>query len=99
MLESTGRANTRTTRAKAVEDGRQESASHDASSGALDLEQASLYLGLEQSSRWLIDAPVPWIDMRKPGATKPLRRWLVKDLDAFLESRRVKPGHPSPFGV
>jgi len=82
-----------------VEDGRQKRESHDPSAAALDLEQASVYLGLEKTSRWLINAPVPWIDMRRPGSAQPLRRWLVKDLDAFLESRRVQPGHPSPFGI
>jgi hypothetical protein len=65
--------------------------------GALDQEQASIYLGLGPGSRWLDGAPIRWIDMRRPGARQPLRRWLVKDLDAFLESRRVQPGHPSPF--
>jgi hypothetical protein len=64
---------------------------------ALDQQQASLYLGLEEGSRWLDNAPIPWVDMRKPGATKPLKRWLVSDLDAFLHERRILPGHPSPY--
>lgn len=64
---------------------------------ALTRAQASEYLGLESGSRWLDDAPIPWVDLRKPGATRPIKRWRRVDLDAFLAGRLVKPGFPSPF--
>lgn len=43
------------------------------------------------------DAPIPRVDIRKPGRTKPMWRWRVADLDAFLAARVVQPGMPSPF--
>lgn len=63
--------------------------------GAFDAEAAAQYLGFE-SARWLDDAPIPWCDLRKPGATRPVRRWRKVDLDAFLEKRLVQPGQPNP---
>lgn len=65
---------------------------------ALAMPEASVYLGLERGSRWLDTAPIPWVDMRKPGAARPLKRWRRVDLDAFLASRVVRPGHASSFG-
>ena len=58
--------------------------------------EASAYLGLEPGSRWLDDAPVPRVDMRKPGASRPVWRWRKVDLDEFLASRVVRPGEPNP---
>jgi hypothetical protein len=47
---------------------------------------------------WLDDpSPVPWCDLRKPGAQRPVKVWLVADLDAFVHSRRIEPGMPSPW--
>ena len=68
--------------------------------GALRLEQASVYLGLTPSSRWLLeqDCPVPRCDIRKPGSARPVWVWRVVDLDRFLEERLVAPGHFSSFG-
>jgi hypothetical protein len=65
----------------------------------LDLKRASDALSLEEGSRWLLDprCPVPRVDMRLPGAGKPLWRWRVEDLQAWLATRVVPPGHPSPF--
>lgn len=63
---------------------------------ALDAEAAAHYLGMKDG-RWMDDAPIPWVDLRKPGSTKPLRRWRIMDLDAFLARRLVQPGQASPF--
>jgi hypothetical protein len=64
---------------------------------ALNQREASVALGLEPGSRWLDDAPIPWVDMRKPGAKLPCKRWRVSDLERFLVERTVKPGANSPF--
>jgi hypothetical protein len=66
---------------------------------ALTQREASVYLGLEPGSRWLDDAPLPRVDMRKPGASKPVWRWLQDDLDAFLELRRFEPGKTNPMDL
>lgn len=63
---------------------------------AFDAEAAARYLGL-RDGEWLKNAPIPWVDMRKPGAARALPRWRRTDLDAFLASRLVQAGHPSPF--
>jgi hypothetical protein len=48
---------------------------------------------------WLDDpSPLPRSDIRKPGAQRPVWVWAVEDLEAFIRSRRVEPGMPSPFG-
>lgn len=65
--------------------------------GALNAERAAQYLGYE-NGRSMDEAPIPWVDLRKPGGKRPVKRWRVVDLDAFLESRLVQPGFPSPFG-
>lgn len=62
---------------------------------ALDRQAAAEYLGVSVS--WLVAAPVPRADLRLPGATRPVWRWRRADLDAYLASRVVAPGHPSPF--
>lgn len=66
--------------------------------GAFKLRDASLYIGLEESSEWLLEAdcPVPRCDIRRPGAQRPRWCWRKATLDAFLESREVKPGQPNP---
>lgn len=66
--------------------------------GAFRLESASLYLDLEEGSRWLLepDCPIPRCDIRKPGSAKPMWRWRKVDLDAFLASRLVQPGGVNP---
>jgi hypothetical protein len=66
----------------------------------LNLEQASVAIGFEPGSRWLLEegCPVPRCDIRRPGATKPVWRWLWRDLEAFLAQRRVLPGQGSPWG-
>lgn len=66
--------------------------------GAFDMPGASLYLSLAEGSRWLEEAPIPKVDMRLPGAKKPLWRWRRVDLDAFLEARVVAVGQASPWG-
>lgn len=63
---------------------------------AFDQKEAAAYLGVQY--RWLDDAPIAWVDARKPGASKPFKRWRRADLDAFLAERLVQPGYPSPFG-
>lgn len=47
---------------------------------------------------WMEDAPIPRCDIRKPGSSRPVWRWYHDDLVKFVESRRVLPGHDSPFG-
>ena len=64
---------------------------------ALDRHTAAEYLGVSVS--WLVAAPVPRVDLRLPGATRPVWRWRCSDLDAYLASRVVPPGHPSPFDI
>lgn len=66
--------------------------------GALRLPAASLYIGLEESSDWLLEAdcPVPRCDLRRPGAKRPVWVWRKAALDAFLEGREVQPGQPNP---
>ena len=68
--------------------------------GALRLEDASVYIGLEPGSRWLLerDCPVAKCDIRKPGSARPVWVWRVLDLDAFLAERLVPAGHDSKFG-
>lgn len=51
------------------------------------------YLGV--GKRWLDDAPFPWVDLRKPGASKPVKRWRVRDLDAAIAERVIQPGQTS----
>jgi hypothetical protein len=67
---------------------------------ALDMRGASIALGFAPESRWLEapDCPIPWVDMRKPGAKLPLKRWRVRDLERFLLDRLVDPGKNSPLG-
>lgn len=65
--------------------------------GALDRHGAAEYLGV--SPGWLVQAPVPRVDLRLPGAGRPVWRWRVADLDAYLAGRVVQPGQVSPFDV
>ena len=62
---------------------------------ALTQRQAEAYLGVGED--YLDDAPIPRVDLRKPGRTKPMWRWRRVDLDAHLAARLVQPGMPSPF--
>lgn len=66
---------------------------------ALDQRGASVAIGLEETSRWLTEqnCPIPRVDMRKPGATRPVWRWRVRDLERFLLERLVDPGKDSPL--
>ena len=66
--------------------------------GALAIGAANAYLDLAPESEWLteVGCPVPRADMRRPGAARPLWRWRVVDLDAFLETRLVRPGEANP---
>lgn len=65
---------------------------------ALRLREASQYIGLEESSDWLLEAdcPVPRCDIRRAGAKRPVWVWRKAALDAFLEGREVQPGQPNP---
>jgi hypothetical protein len=63
---------------------------------ALKIREAAAYIGY--SVREMPALPVPRCDIRKPGGKRPVWRWRVQDLDTFLESRLVQPGHASPFG-
>jgi hypothetical protein len=45
-----------------------------------------------KDARWLDDAPIAWCDARKPGNTRPVRRYLREVLLAFLRGRQVEPG-------
>ena len=63
--------------------------------GALDRHEAAKYLSV--SPGWLVAAPVPRVDLRLPGATRPVWRWRVIDLDAYLAGRVVQPGGVNPF--
>jgi hypothetical protein len=58
--------------------------------------QAAALLGYDDPE-WVRSAPIPWVDLRKPGSNRASPRWLHTDLVAWLETRRVQPGHPSPF--
>lgn len=66
--------------------------------GAFPLREASVYIGLEPGSDWLLepDCPVPRCDIRRPGAGRPVWRWRRAALDAFLASREVAPGDVNP---
>lgn len=67
--------------------------------GAFDADGSARYLGFtgEHSDRWMDDAPIARCDIRKPGSSRPIWRWRKVDLDAYLESRLIPPGHPNPF--
>lgn len=67
---------------------------------ALNLRDASVAIGLEPESRWLTEAgcPIPRVDIRKPGSSKPAWRWRVVDLERFLRDRLVEPGQFSYNG-
>lgn len=64
--------------------------------GALGAHEAARYLGMKDG-RFLDGLPIPRVDLAKPGASRPRWVWRVRDLDAYLESRLVLPGHPSPW--
>lgn len=68
---------------------------------ALGRRAASIAIGLEPKSDWLLDpdCPVPKCDLRKPGAKQALWVWDYDDLKAFVMSRKVQPGHPNPQEV
>lgn len=63
---------------------------------ALRQRPAEAYLGLGED---FLDepSPVPRCDVRRPGAKRPVWVWRIVDLDAFLASRLVPPGMPSPW--
>lgn len=50
-----------------------------------------------RNPRWLDLAPIPRYDMRLVGARRADWMWCEQDIAAFIESRRVDPGHASPF--
>lgn len=58
--------------------------------------EAAAHIGVERS--WLNDAPIRRLDYRKPGGVRAQWRWDTDDLDEWTASRRVEPGHASPFG-
>ena len=58
-------------------------------------EEAAHFLRFE-GARWLDNAPIPWCDVRKPGSTRPIRRYLREDLLEWLRARRVLPGQANP---
>ncbi len=59
----------------------------------LTVAQAAQYLGL--SERHLQDrADIPRLDAAAPGATRPLWRYRVTDLERFAESRVILPYMP-----
>jgi hypothetical protein len=66
---------------------------------ALNQRNASIAIDLEPESRWLTeeDCPIPRVDIRKPGAARPVWRWRVRDLERFLLDRLVDPGKDSPL--
>jgi hypothetical protein len=64
--------------------------------GALDAHAAARYLGMKDG-RCMDSLPIPRVDLAKPGASRPRWVWRVEDLDAFLSSRVVQPGHYSPW--
>ena len=57
--------------------------------------EANVALSLAPESQWLDHAPIPWVDMRKPGASRPVKRWRVVELEKFISARRVEPGYES----
>jgi len=58
--------------------------------------QAAAYIGM--SASWLKTAPMPRVDMRRPGGHRPVWRYLRADLDAWLAARRVPAGYATPPG-
>jgi hypothetical protein len=68
---------------------------------AVDMTRAHQLLGFGADSRWLDDprCPVPRCDLRKPGDSKPVWRWRVKALEAFLAAREIAPGQVNPQGA
>jgi hypothetical protein len=63
---------------------------------ALDAHAAAQYLGMKDG-RYMDALPIPRVDVAKPGASRPRWVWRIADLDAFLASRVVPPGHHSPW--
>jgi hypothetical protein len=63
---------------------------------AFDAHAAARYLGMKDG-RYMDDLPIPRVDLAKPGAKRPRWVWRKEDLETFLASRVVKPGHPSPW--
>jgi len=64
--------------------------------GALNAHAAAQYLGF-RDGRVMDELPIRRVDLAKPGALRPRWAWRVVDLDAFLASRVVEPGFPSPW--
>ncbi len=58
---------------------------------ALGLQEAARYIGV--SAGWLKTAPLPRVDLRRPGAPRAVWRWRVVDLDKYLADHVVPPGH------
>lgn len=56
---------------------------------SVTLEEAAELLGVSESTfKDHVAHLVPPADLAKPGAKSRIPRWLVKDLEAFAESRR-----------
>ena len=60
-------------------------------SGALRTTNAASYIGVERKQ--LAKLPIPRADVSSVGSSRPTWVYRVVDLDAFLESRLVKPGY------
>lgn len=65
---------------------------------AFDAQAAAEYLGFGDA-RWMDDAPIAWCDVRKPGSSRPIKRWRRSTLNAFLAQREIQPGLGSPWGL
>jgi hypothetical protein len=66
--------------------------------GAFRIRDASIYIGLEPDSDWLLEptCPIARSDIRRVGARRPLWVWRREALDAFLREREVAPGAVNP---
>ena len=58
--------------------------------------ETALILGVDP--RWLDDAPIPRVDIRKAGASRPVWRWRRSVLEGFIEDRTMLPGRVSRAG-
>ncbi len=57
--------------------------------GYLDAKQAAAYVGVSLRHFEETVAPfVPAADLRSPGASRPCLRWDVRDVDAFMASKK-----------
>jgi hypothetical protein len=51
--------------------------------------EAASYLGV--SPRWLEQAPIPKVNLARPGAKRAMPRYRKRDLDAYAAERVVSP--------